>query len=192
MLGAGATEVIGIDPGPLYVLQFWAVQHYVQHPDIWVLPLEGERVPSLFLATQFDERTPVFSPDGQWLAYTSDEEGRDEVYVRPYPGPGAPHKISTEGGEEPVWSAEGNELFYRHGNEMMVVAVDTEPVFSPARPQQLFEADYDVDPRRGLNYDVSPDGQRFLMVLNTQELAPTEINVVQNWFEELKRLVPVN
>ena len=99
--------------------------------------------------------------------------------------------MSTDGGEEPVWSAGGHELFYRNGNEMLVVAIETVPVFSRERAQHVFEADYDADPRRGLNYDVSPDGQRFLMVSSTQESAPTETNVVVNWFEELTERVPV-
>ena len=195
--GSGEVEPLLIREHPQFpgsssprgILAFYEI-HPDTRRDIWVLPLEGERIPLPFLVTVFDERTPVFSPDGRWLAYTSNEEGRDEVYVRPYPGPGAKWKISTDGGEEPVWSAEGHELFYRHGNEMMVVAVDTEPVFSRRKPQHLFEADYDVDPRRGVNYDVSPDVQRFVMIQSEEEAVPRQFHVVLNWAEELERLVP--
>jgi len=157
--------------------------------DIWALPLEGDA--SSFVATAFNERSPMFSPDGRWLAYVSNESGRDEVYVQPYPGPGGKWPISTEGGTELRWSADGRELFYRLGDKMMVVEVQSEPAFTSGRPQLVFEGPYLTDLFATSNYDISPDGQRFLMI-KEEEGQQDQINVVLNWFEELKRLVPTN
>ena len=157
--------------------------------DIWVLPRGGDASP--FVATAFGEGSPLFSPDSRWLAYVSNESGRDEIYVQPYPGPGGKWPISTEGGTEPVWSVDGRELFYRLGDKMMVVEVQSEPAFSSGRPQLVFEEPYLRDRFGTSNYDISPDGQRFLMIKAAEEEpGPGQINVVTNWFEELKRLVP--
>ncbi len=159
--------------------------------DIWVLPLEGDRKPRPFLQTPFNERDPKFSPDGHWIAYTSDESGRDEVYVQPFPGPGGKWQVSTEGGYGPVWARNGRELFYRNADKMMVVAVSTKPTFSAGPPRLLFEGSYTNSSRREANYDISPDGERFLMVKAAEtHRAPTELYLVVNWFEELKRRVP--
>ena len=126
------------------------------------------------------------------MAYLSDESGRQESYVRPYPGPGRKWQISTDGGTEPVWNPNGRELFYRNGNKVMAVDIATEPVFAAGKPRLLFTGDYMRTSRGIPNYDVSRDGRRFLMVQpSAQENAtPTQIIVVLNWFEELKRLVP--
>jgi hypothetical protein len=112
--------------------------------------------------------------------------------VRPFPGPGGKWQISTEGGVEPVWARNGRELFYRNGDKMMAAAVETKPTFAAAKPQLLFERHYEASPQSFLaNYDVSPDGQRFLMVkAGEQESAATQINVVLNWADELRRLAP--
>ncbi len=161
--------------------------------DIWVLRL-NDRKAQPFLQTQFNESTPQFSPDGHWLAYVSDESGRKEIYVQPYPGPGGKWQISTEGGVEPLWNRNGRELFYRSGKKMMAVEIATKPGFSPGTPKVLFEGPYQLLPTISTpNYDVSPDGQRFLMLkpVESTEAAPTQINVVLNWFEELKQKVPV-
>jgi eukaryotic-like serine/threonine-protein kinase len=132
-------------------------------------------------------RQPRFSPDGRWLAYTSDTTGRLEIYVQPFPGPGKKWQISTDGGEEMRWAPNGKELFYRIGNKMMAVDITTEPVFAAAKPRLLFERQFSA---RG--FEVSPDGRRFLMVQAVEpELPATQINLVLNWFEELKRRVPV-
>ena len=159
--------------------------------DIWVMRL-GDRKAQPFLRTQFNESAPRFSPDGRWLAYTSDESGRYEIYVQPYPGPGGKWQISTEGGTEPVWNPNGRELFYRSGDKMMTVDIATQPSFAPGNPRVLFEGQYVPTPASAPNYDVSPDGQRFLMLKPSEsaETAPTQINVVLNWFEELKQKVP--
>jgi len=160
--------------------------------DIWVLEL-SDRKAQPFLQTEYEESAPRFSPDGNWLAYSSDESGRQEIYVQPYPGPGGKWQISAEGGMEPVWNPNGRELFYRSGDRMMAVEVTTQPTFSAGRPRMLFDAgQYLPTPVTFPNYDISPDGRRFLMLKDPeQEAPPTEINVVLNWFEELKRRVPV-
>jgi serine/threonine-protein kinase len=145
-----------------------------------------------FLRTPFNESVPRFSPDGRWLSYVSDETGRFEIYVQPYPGPGAKRQISTEGGTEPAWNPNGRELFYRSGDKMMAVEIASQPSFNSGNPRVLFEGQYVPTPGTFPNYDVSPDGQRFLMLKPSEsaEAAPTQINVVLNWFEELKQKVP--
>jgi serine/threonine-protein kinase len=162
--------------------------------DIWMLPRENEQEPWTFLDTEFDENGAMFSPDGRWLAYMSNETGRDEIYVQPVgtSGSGGKLLVSVGGGAEPLWARNGRELFYRNGNKMMAVAIETEPELSVGTPKLLFEGRFlgtgPVHLRR--QYDVSPDGQRFLMIKREQDLVPTELIVVLNWFEELKRLVP--
>lgn len=160
--------------------------------DAWVLTLDGEKTATTFLAAPFNETSPMFSPDGRWMAYVSDESGRQEIYVQPYPGPGQKWTISTDGGREPVWSADGRELFYRNGDQMWTVKVETKPSFTAGKPQLLFlfEGQYVTDEFGHPRYDFSNENQRFLMI--QLELAPTQIRVVLNWFEELKRLVPTN
>jgi len=159
--------------------------------DIWILRM-SDRKAQPFLRTAFNEAAPQFSPDGRWIAYASDESGRFEVYVQPYPGPGGKWQVSTEGGTEPVWNRNGRELFYRSGDKMMAVDVTTQPSFVAGKSRMLFQGPYLPTPGTLPNYDVSPDGQRFLMLKPSEqsEAAPTQINVVLNWFEELKRLVP--
>ena len=160
--------------------------------DIWVLRM-SDRKAQPFLQTPSSEGGARFSPDGHWLAYVSNESGRPEVYVQPYPGPGGKWQISTEGGTEPAWNHNGKELFYRSGNKMMAVDVTSQPSFSAGKPHMLFEGQYFASdwPLISTAYDVSSDGQRFLMVKPTeQDSSSTQINVVLNWFEELKQKVP--
>ncbi len=164
--------------------------HPTSSGDIWVLPLEGERTPWPFLQTPSSETGVVFSPDGHWVAYRSNESGRQEIYVQPFPSTGAKWLISTEGGEEAAWAGSGSEIFYRNGDQMMAVDITTEPTFTHGKPKLLFEGRY---VRAGFRsaYDVTPDGQRFLMIKESeQESTVTQLNIVLNWFEELKRLVP--
>jgi serine/threonine-protein kinase len=162
--------------------------------NISVLRLSGRKTEP-FLGTPFNEGAARFSPDGRWLAYVSDESGRPEIYVQPYPGPGGKWQVSTDGGTEPAWNRNGRELFYRSGNKMMAVETMTRPSFSAGKPRVLFEGEYVMTPypQLGSDYDVSADGQRFLMVKETARTVFNEqINVVLNWLEELKRRVPTN
>jgi eukaryotic-like serine/threonine-protein kinase len=157
--------------------------------DISVLNL-SDRKSQPFLHMDFNETAPQFSPDGRWLAYASDESGRFEIYVQPYPGPGGKWQISTDGGTEPLWARNG-EIFYRNGDKMMAVKTTMQPAFAPGNPTMLFEGRYVPTLQTMANYDVTPDGQRLLMVKeNDQAAATTQINVVLNWFEDLKRLAP--
>ena len=149
-----------------------------------------------FLKTRAKEELARFSPDGRWVAYRSDESGQLEIFVQRFPGPGPKWQVSTEGGSEPRWSRSGRELFYRQddkvnrqNDKMMVVDVETAPTFRAGRPRVLFEGQfYDF----GINcYDVSPDGSRFIMIKeDPAELGPAHVNVVLNWFEDVKRRVP--
>ena len=130
---------------------------------------------------------PRFSPDARWLAYVSDESGGYEVYVRPYPGPGGKVQVSTGGGQHPLWSRDGKELFYRTGQKWMSAAVTLGPEFTAEKPRLLFERAHLM--AGAAPYDVSPDGQRFLVLERTEpDIAPvTHLNVVLNWFEELRQ-----
>jgi len=145
-----------------------------------------------FLNSKFQERYPEFSPDGRWIAYSSDESGREDVYVRPFPNPGAKFQISNEGGSQPLWARDGRKLFYRRPDQVWAVDVLTAGGFVPGKPRLLFEKSGFGTGSPIRNYDLSLDSQRFLMVKN-EERKPspaTEMILVQNWFEELKRLVP--
>jgi len=157
--------------------------------DILVLPFEGERETETVLATPYDERNAAFSPNGRWLAFTSNRSGQVEVYVKPYPGQGGIVQISTDGGLEALWAQSGKELFYRTGDQMMVVSVQADTSFKAEKPRLLFEGSYRYN-FTGVTseYDLTADGQQFLMVKEET----SQINVVLNWFEELKRLVPTN
>ncbi len=159
--------------------------------DIAVMDASSGRV-TPFLNSQFRERFPELSPDGRWIAYVSDDSGRDEVYVRPFPGPGMKRLVSTEGGLQPLWARDGKQLFFRWGDQVWTVDVRIDSGLSTGKPRLLFErSGYSPgDPTR--SYDLSFDGQRFLMVKEEQRKpAPvTEMILIQNWFEELKRLVP--
>jgi serine/threonine-protein kinase len=173
---------------------FQSSDHPTSGFDIWVLPLEGDRQPRPFLQTTNNEIHPTLSPDGRWLAYASNESGRLEVYVQPYPGPGAVTPISTDGGLEPIWSPDGREIYYRPpgGDQVMSVSFSpTEPSPSVGKPRLLFEGRFAGGFSYGRKYDLAPDGKRFLMIQENEPPPPTtQYNVVLNWFEELKRLVP--
>jgi eukaryotic-like serine/threonine-protein kinase len=158
--------------------------------DIWMLPLAGDRKPRPFVREPFEESRPRFSPTGPWLAYVSDQSGRPEVYVRSYPGPGRRWQVSTDGGGEPTWARDGRELFYRNGRKMMSVQIAEGSIFRPSTPRLLFEGDFPVG-EPVIDFDVHPDGQRFVMIYPDRPDPPvTHINVVLNWFEELKQRVP--
>jgi serine/threonine-protein kinase len=156
-------------------------------------PGAGERPTEPLVQTIFIEYNGEVSPDGHWLAYQSNESGQDQIYVRPFPNVDSGHwQISTSGGTRPLWARSGRELFYLdRDNAMTSVPVHTTPAFSPGNPTKLFGGRYLS--ASGRTYDVSPDGQRFLMIkdnaVGDQTVAPA-IVVVLNWQEELKRLVP--
>ncbi len=159
--------------------------------DVWVLGLSGDRKPQPLLMTSFNESDARFSPDGRWIAYGSDESSRPEIYVQPFQTPGRRWQVSTDGGSEVVWSRDGRELFYTNGDKLMAVDVRTQPAFSVGAPRLLFEGRYVPSVNSVSGFDVSPDGRRFLRVQPIEPDPPAnQINVVMNWFEELKRLVP--
>ena len=151
--------------------------------DVWVLTRGGDPAP--FVMTAYDEWSPAFSPDGGWLAYVSNESGRNEIYVQPYPGPGGKWLISTEGGTEPAWSPDGKELFYRRADQLLAVTVQTLPQFSASGPRVLFEGPYEVV-EGARDYDVTPDGKRFVMVRSDGSEAPMRFYVMSSWFDELR------
>jgi serine/threonine-protein kinase len=162
--------------------------------NISLLKLAGERKPEPLLQTSYNEATPQISPDGRWLAYESNESGRAEVFVRPFPDVNAGRwQISTGGGTRPSWNSNGRELFYYIvPGTLMAVRIEPGSNFQAGSPVVVFEGAYPA-PLAGRQYSVSPDGRRFLMIKNAAPGAnapPPQIIVVQNWFEELKRRVP--
>jgi Tol biopolymer transport system component len=154
--------------------------------DIWVLPLTGDRKPFPFLQTQFLERTPHFSPDSRWIAYVSDESSRDEVYVAPFPGPGRKWQISTNGGDRPRWRRDGREIYYlTPDNKIMAVEVGARgDTFEVGAGKALFE----TRAMRGGNvYDVTGDGQRFLVNTVVQAQTSAPLTLVVNWPASVKK-----
>lgn len=183
MVGATAAAILFWDPEP-------SIPRSVTRTRIGLAPVEN------FDQRQLSQRAVAFSPDGRWLAYGSNESGRREVYVVPYPVLDGRYQISTQGGGGPVWAGNGRELFYHRLEngilKMMAVEIATEPEFRASLPQQLFEGPY-LATTPVKSYDVTSDGQRFLMVRRgkPRELEPvTEMHLILNWTEELKRLVP--
>lgn len=154
---------------------------------LWVLPLEGEREPRLVFDvtrtdTPIDVFEPIFSPDSRWIAFTTRwQDG--EVYVIPFPRAEWLRKVGD--GERPIWNPNGKELFYQQSGKMVAVEIHTDPEFRIGNSRVLFE-----DPLLDLDYDVSPDGERFYMIRESEEHAPSQINVVLNWTQELERIAP--
>jgi serine/threonine-protein kinase len=162
--------------------------------DIEVLPLEEDNELQPLLSESYNELQPKISPDGQWIMYTSNESGRNEVYVRSLPDVNKVRRqISRDGGDSPLWSPDGRELFYRNGDKVLAASVKTDPDFSiEGMPRTLFQGKYiQALPLEGTPWDINPDGKRFLMIKPSAEI-PRKINIVVNWFEELKQKVPVN
>jgi len=167
--------------------------------DIWMLEVSGDSAKKTpFVQTPFMERGAIFSPDGKWLAYVSDKSGTNGVYARPFPGPGTEVTISVGGGSEPVWGPSGRELFYRRDGEMMMVTIDgAGPMLTVGSPRRLFDDPWmrDVAGSAGgvANYDISPAGDKFVMLErpNATSAAPVvNMNLILNWFEELRARVP--
>jgi hypothetical protein len=132
---------------------------------------------------------PTLSPDGAWMAWAASESGRYEVYMRPFPGPGATVQVSVDGGTEPAWSPDGRTLFYRADRRMMAASIGVAPARSVARRRVLFADTFDGDmPMPHRNYDVMPDGHHFVMIAPT-ETRPVESIVVINWLAEFRARV---
>ena len=167
--------------------------------DVGVLAVEGDRMVDAVLDTESVEARPALSPDGGWLAYASNESGQGEVFVRPFPNfDDGKWQVSTAGGGSPVWSPDGQELFYREStSSLMAVRVDTEPSFKYDTPDRVLSFAGYYFPSQGRDYDISPEGQRFVFLRSpgaqlSEDAGPPQVIVIQNWFEELTRLVPTN
>ncbi|MGH9254819.1 MAG: protein kinase domain-containing protein [Vicinamibacterales bacterium] len=167
--------------------------------NIEVVTLDGGRDVNNLLQTPFDEFRADVSPDGRWLAYESNESGRSEIYVRPFPDVNAGRwQASTEGGTEPLWARSGRELFYlAPKGEVMAVPVQPSSTFATGPPQVVVKGNDRVNPSGAdRSYAVSPDGRRFLMMKDvtpaSEAAAPPQLIVVLNFHEELKRLAPTN
>jgi len=153
--------------------------------DIWILTRDGDYQP--FLNGPYNQRSGRFSPDGKAFAYVSDELGGEfQVYVTPYPGPGKRIPVSIEGGLSPIWSSDGNELYFRQGSKVMAARIAHGPEIDVSTPVELFDGPYTVDLSGHQRYDVGPDG-RFLMVENSEDF---RIVIVEGFFQELNRLLP--
>jgi len=158
---------------------------------LWSVSIDGKSKARPLFDGAPGEMMPTFSPDGRWIAYVFPEAERYEVFVRSSDGGPGKWQVSTGGGVEPMWSRAGGELFYRNGDKMIAVAVETAPTFAPGRSQVLFEGSFVFGTNEGQEYDVSPDGKRFLMLKPLeQSRQSTPLDVVVNWFDELRRRVP--
>jgi eukaryotic-like serine/threonine-protein kinase len=149
--------------------------------DLWILSPDSKNEPQPWLRTPFAEWSAAFSPDGQWLAYVSDESGSTEVYVRRFRGASEKLQISTDGGTEPMWAHSGRELFYRTGDKMMAVSVESGPPLRVGKPRLLFDGPYEAGPGENANYDVAPGDQRFLMVEREQKPPLTHLDLLLDW-----------
>ena len=166
--------------------------------DVMQVELDGTHRVTPLVQSPFAERNGIVSPDGRWLAYEANDSGRFEIYVRPYPDVNSGHwQVSTAGGTRPLWARSGQELFYASPTgALMRVGVEHASSWAATAPTMLIKEGYFTIPGAfpGRTYDVSPDGQRFLMFKNgggsDQTAAPPQLIVVQHWTEELKRLVP--
>ena len=142
-----------------------------------------------WLQTPFSENEGRFSPDGHWVAYASNQTGKFEVWVRPFPGPGAPVRVSSDGGRNPVWSGDGKELFYDNGSKVLSARVVSEvPDFRVETPRMLFEGGFVQGSMR--SFDVAPDGRFMMIEANATTATSASIVVVHDWFDELKRIAP--
>jgi Tol biopolymer transport system component len=157
--------------------------------DLWYVGTEPGAKPQPFLVTPKDERYAEFSPDGNYVAYASNESGRYEVYVKRFPN-GEVSRVSLDGGSMPRWSRRGDELFYASGNDIMGVHVQTRPSLVLGQPQKLFSRrPVAADRGEGFydSYDVSADGQRFVMLQSDeQQTTSQKLTIIQNWFAEFK------
>jgi serine/threonine-protein kinase len=162
--------------------------------------MEGDHARKLLLHGEYTQTHPSVSPNGQYIAYTSAESSKFEIYVRPFPEVNKGRwQISTGGGNTPLWSRDGLELFYLNGDAVMEVSVDTKSGLSAGKPRILFRGAYVTGYGEEPSWDINPDGKRFLMMKPPASTAPAsataaprqKIIVVVNWFEELKQRVPI-
>ena len=189
----------GVSPDGTHVVFSQVTQ--TARGDVLTVSLEGDHRVQPLLQTPFDEQAGTISHDGRWIAYESDSSGTPQIYVRPFPAvAGGQWLVSTTGGRRPLWARDGQELFYQTpstGTTSTLMRVPVEArstVWSAGTPVVLFQGRYFTG-TQGRAYDVSPDGQRFLMIKEAgadQGDARPQIIVVQHWLEELKRLVPTN
>jgi Tol biopolymer transport system component len=149
---------------------------------IYSLAFDSAPATRTLVPAAFNESAPALSRDGQWLAYQSDEAGRMEVYVRPYPGPGARVPVSVQGGSEPVWSRDGRELFYRAGDGLMAATIALRPSFAVTGRRLLFRGAF-LQGARLREYDVAPDGQHFVMIEGSG--TTSTLVAVHNLFDRL-------
>lgn len=156
---------------------------------LWILPLTGERKPYPFSPSESLQFHGLFSPDGKWIAYTSNETGEFEVYVQPFPASGEKWKVSAHGGGQPRWRRDGKEMFYRTADgKMMAVPLKAQSSFEAGAPRMLFQTSADpLFPNLGIPYDVTADGQRFLINAAIDESRASPITVITNWTAGLKR-----
>ena len=191
-----AQPVVVLDGGRAYMHHVssdeqWAVvdlSPLASVGDVLKVALTANAKPEALVSTKFDDLEATLSPDERWLAYVSDETGRFEVYVRDMMSSGGRWQISTMGGEEPRWSGDGRELFYRNNSKLMSVAVERQGALDPKAPTEVFDGVYDFRSESGISYAVDPKGSRFLMIRPSDESATSSMVVVLNWFDELRRL----
>jgi serine/threonine-protein kinase len=150
---------------------------------IAIVSVDSARAPRPFMASAYENVSPSLSPDGRWVAYASDEQGRFEVYVRPFPGPGGRWQVSKDGGNEPRWSHTGREIFFRAGPAVMAAAVQAGATFAPGEVRELFRTTT-LPSSAFPSYDVARDGQTFFMSQPTRANDQTVV-VLLNWFENL-------
>jgi serine/threonine protein kinase/Tol biopolymer transport system component len=156
-----------------------------ENMDLWLLSLDGKRERRSWIAGPARELAAFFSPDGRAIAYVSNESGRYEVYLQPYPGPGPKIKVSTDGGLEPAWAPGGREIFYRTADSLMAAPIETQPELKVGTARALIPDHYVHSGREDTsrNYDVSADGRRFLFIKGGEvpEKPVTQLNLVVNW-----------
>jgi serine/threonine protein kinase/Tol biopolymer transport system component len=187
--GAGSTEVLwesGNGKTPVDFSRDGRLLSYIDQTkgrQLWILPLTGDRKPFQFYKSEYLQRPGVFSPDGKWIAYTSNETGEYNVYVQPFPATADKWKVSAQGGAQPRWRGDGRELFYRtEDGKMMAVTVKTAGGFEAAAPHMLFQSSTDpLYPNLGIAYAVTADGQRFLVNTAMDESRVSPITIITNW-----------
>ncbi|MFQ5448141.1 MAG: hypothetical protein ACE5FF_14550, partial [Saprospiraceae bacterium] len=158
------------------------------HPDsnldIMLLKFDSDTTVQSLISTRFNEQEAKFSPNGKWVAYTSDKSGRNEIYVQSYSGDAAPVRVSEKGGSSPIWHPNSQRLYFRQRNTLMSVSIKTKPVFEADKPEEMFKM-----ANRFEYYTISPGGEQFVFVVEEQAQSIKHFNIVLNWDEELKQQV---